>query len=381
MSLHSTRRQYALRALGWLIAVMLTFVTRPWPVAAAPTLVLPTPPGEPWRIIQGYACGTHNGWDRYSLDVAQVNGPTYNAPIRAAAAGTLWHWEARSGTIILFHGDNFFTMYTHLSRPVTTERGYAFAVGDVLGYAGDRGSPGIPHLHFTAYTAGANGWSGRQSVPLRFAEGYDLPEIGGCNQHGGTILTAMSLQDPQVTFSSVALPTGWYNVDHQIDFSVTWGGGGLSQAWDSEPPADGPMFPGAYDGYARLSDMGEGWHTLYVRAWGPDGRQTLARYGPVGYDVSPPVLHVTPSSSTLPANQSVILTWPAAIDPLSGVAGYRLYLGPDPDGESEWFEVEPRVAIPPLAPGTYVLRVKPIDNAGNVGAWQTVQTVVVTQHP
>ncbi len=381
MSLHSTRRQYALRALGWLIAVMLTFVTRPWPVAAAPTLVLPTPPGEPWRIIQGYACGTHNGWDRYSLDLAQVNGPTYNAPIRAAAAGTLWHWEARSGTIILSHGNNFFTMYTHLSRPVTTERGYAFAVGDVLGYAGDRGSPGIPHLHFTAYTAGANGWSGRQSVPLRFAEGYDLPEIGGCNQHGGTILTAMSLQDPQVTFSSVALPTGWYNVDHQIDFSVTWGGGGLSQAWDSEPPADGPMFPGAYDGYARLSDMGEGWHTLYVRAWGPDGRQTLARYGPVGYDVSPPVLHVTPSSSTLPANQSVILTWPAAIDPLSGVAGYRLYLGPDPDGESEWFEVEPRVAIPPLAPGTYVLRVKPIDNAGNVGAWQTVQTVVVTQHP
>ncbi|GIV87920.1 MAG: peptidase M23 [Chloroflexus sp.] len=381
MSLHSTRRQYALRALGWLIAVMLTFVTRPWPVAAAPTLVLPTPPGEPWRIIQGYACGTHNGWDRYSLDLAQVNGPTYNAPIRAAAAGTLWHWEARSGTIILSHGNNFFTMYTHLSRPVTTERGYAFAVGDVLGYAGDRGSPGIPHLHFTAYTAGANGWSGRQSVPLRFAEGYDLPEIGGCNQHGGTILTAMSLQDPQVTFSSVALPAGWYNVDHQIDFSVTWGGGGLSQAWDSEPPADGPMFPGAYDGYARLSDMGEGWHTLYVRAWGPDGRQTLARYGPVGYDVSPPVLHVTPSSSTLPANQSVILTWPAAIDPLSGVAGYRLYLGPDPDGESEWFEVEPRVAIPPLAPGTYVLRVKPIDNAGNVGAWQTVQTIVVTQHP
>ncbi|MGC8801668.1 MAG: peptidase M23 [Chloroflexus aggregans] len=381
MSLHSTRRQYALRALGWLIAVMLTFVTRPWPVAAAPTLVLPTPPGEPWRIIQGYACGTHNGWDRYSLDLAQVNGPTYNAPIRAAAAGTLWHWEARSGTIILFHGDNFFTMYTHLSRPVTTERGYAFAVGDVLGYAGDRGSPGIPHLHFTAYTAGANGWSGRQSVPLRFAEGYDLPEIGGCNQHGGTILTAMSLQDPQVTFSSVALPAGWYNVDHQIDFSVTWGGGGLSQAWDSEPPADGPMFPGAYDGYARLSDMGEGWHTLYVRAWGPDGRQTLARYGPVGYDVSPPVLHITLSSSTIPANQSAILTWPAAIDPLSGVTGYRLYLGPDPDGESEWFEVEPRVLIPPLAPGTYVLRVKPIDNAGNVGAWQTVQTVVVTQHP
>ncbi|MDW8405193.1 peptidoglycan DD-metalloendopeptidase family protein [Chloroflexus sp.] len=377
MMMHSTRRRRALLALVWLFAVMLSFVARPLPVAAAPTLVLPTPPGEPWRIIQGYACGTHTGWDRYSLDLAQVHGPTYDAPIRAAASGTLWHWEARSGTIVLAHGNNFFTMYTHLSRPVTTERGYAFAAGEVLGYAGDRGSPGIPHLHFTAYTAGANGWSGRQSVPLKFAEGYDLPEIGGCNQHGGKVLTAMSLQDPVVTFTSAALPAGWYNAEHQIDFSVAWGGGGLSQAWDVEPPADQPMFPGAYDGYARLSDMGEGWHTLYVRAWGPDGRQTLASYGPVGYDISPPVLVATPQTLTIARDQAMTLVWPAASDPLSGVAGYRLYLGPDPSGESEWFVSEPSVAVPPLAPGTYLLRVKPIDNAGNVGVWQTVMTIVV----
>lgn len=377
MVLHSTRRRRVLLALSWLFAVMLSLIVRPVSVAAAPALVLPTPPGEPWRIIQGYACGTHNGWDRYSLDLAQVNGPTYNAPIRAAASGTLWHWEARSGTIILSHGNNFFTMYTHLSRPVTTAHGYVFAAGDVLGYAGDRGSPGIPHLHFTAYTAGANGWSGRQSVPLKFAEGYDLPEIGGCNQHGGKVLTAMSLQDPAVTFTSAALPAGWYNTDHQIDFSVAWGGGGLSQAWDAEPPADTPMFPGAYDGYARLADMGEGWHTLYVRAWGPDGRQTLASYGPVGYDISPPVLAAMPQTLALARNQAITLVWPAASDPLSGVAGYRLYLGPDPAGESEWFVTEPSVAVPALALGTYWLRVKPLDNAGNVGSWQTVMTIVV----
>ncbi|MCX7861229.1 MAG: fibronectin type III domain-containing protein, partial [Chloroflexus sp.] len=158
---------------------------------------------------------------------------------------------------------------------------------------------------------------------------------------------------------------------------VAWGGGGLSQAWDVEPPADQPMFPGAYDGYARLSDMGEGWHTLYVRAWGPDGRQTLASYGPVGYDISPPVLVATPQTLTIARDQAMTLVWPAASDPLSGVAGYRLYLGPDPSGESEWFVTEPSVAVPPLAPGTYLLRVKPIDNAGNVGAWQTVMTIVV----
>ncbi len=373
MPMHSMRRVGALYALLWLI----TLCVFPPPVEATPTLVLPTPPGEQWRIIQGYACGTHNGWDRYSLDLAQVQGPTYNAPIRAAAAGSLWHWEARSGTIILHHGGNFFTMYTHLSRPVTTERGVYFAVGEVLGYAGDRGSPGIPHLHFTAFTAGANGWSGRKSLPLKFAEGYDLPEIGGCNQHGGKVLTAMSLQDPQITFTSAALPAGWYNVDHQIDFSVAWGGGGLSQAWNVEPLADAPMFPGAFDGYARLADVGEGWHTLYVRAWGPDGRQTVASFGPVGYDVSPPTLTVTPTTLVIGRDQPVVVAWLPARDTLSGIAGYRLYLGPDPAGESEWFEPEPTVTLPPLAPGTYQLRVTPIDNAGNIGVWQTIMTVVV----
>jgi murein DD-endopeptidase MepM/ murein hydrolase activator NlpD len=377
MSLHSTCRRSALFVLGWLIAGMLALLGQPTPVLAAPTLVLPTPPGEPWRIIQGYACGTHNGWDRYSLDLAQVHGPTYNAPIRAAAAGTLWHWEARSGTVILAHGNNFFTMYTHLSRPVTTERGFPFAVGDLVGYAGDRGSPGIPHLHFTAFTAANNGWSQRQSVPLRFAEGYDLPEIGGCNQHGGKILTAMAMQDPVITFTGEGQPGGWYNVDHQIDFSVAWGGGGLSQAWDAEPPADAPMFPGAFDGYARLADMGEGWHTLYVRAWGPDGRQTLASYGPVGYDISPPMLDAAPAELRLPRLQPTSVTWPAASDALSGVAGYRIYLGPDPVGESEWFVTEPVLMTPPLMPGVYVLRVKPLDNAGNIGTWQTVATVIV----
>jgi hypothetical protein len=32
---------------------------------------------------------------------------------------------------------------------------------------------------------------------------------------------------------------------------------------------------------------------------------------------------------------------------------------------------------PPLMPGVYVLRVKPLDNAGNIGTWQTVATVIV----
>ena len=95
------------------------------PAYAAPTMMLPTPPGEAWKIIQGYGCGTHNAWDRFSLDLASVDGSTYGAPVRAVADGTIWVHDGSSGTLILDHGDNFYTMYTHMQRLMATR-------GDVL---------------------------------------------------------------------------------------------------------------------------------------------------------------------------------------------------------------------------------------------------------
>ena len=39
--------------------------------------------------------------------------------VSSAADGTIWAWTGRSGTLILQHGDGFYTMYTHVSnRPV-----------------------------------------------------------------------------------------------------------------------------------------------------------------------------------------------------------------------------------------------------------------------
>ena len=54
-----------------------------------------------------------------------------------------------------------------------------------------RWASGTPHLHFTAYTAdGPWGHGTRQSLPLRFVEGYNLPDVGGCNQHVGKQLVS-----------------------------------------------------------------------------------------------------------------------------------------------------------------------------------------------
>src|SRR5262245_5312553 len=156
-----------------------------------PSLQLPTPPGQPWRVIQGYGCGTHDDWDFYSLDLVAVRGESAGAPVYAAAAGLIMAWVEPSGTLILDHGDGFYTMYTHMASALNTQRGQAIARGAQIGIVGDRGAPGTPHLHFTAYTAdGPWGRGTRRSLPLRFVEGYDLPDIGGCNQHAGEELVS-----------------------------------------------------------------------------------------------------------------------------------------------------------------------------------------------
>lgn len=358
------------------LLVALAGALGPQPAHAAPSLILPTPPGERWRIIQGYGCGTHNAWDRYSLDLVQVDGPTYDAPIRAAAGGEVWHWEGGSGTLILHHGSRFFTMYTHLARAVATERGRYFEAGETLGFAGDRGSPGVPHLHFTAFTASGNGWSGKESLPLRFAEGYDFPEIGGCSQHGGTVVTAAAVKAPEVHFTSEAQPGAWHNSDLRIAFTTTWSGGGLSQAWDQEPASDKPLFARAIDGYAQLAEQGEGMRTLYVRVWGPDGKQTVASYGPVGFDKTPPA-PPAPIADLKLAPGAAVVTWAPAADALAGVAGYRVYIGADPEGTADWFTAEPFVKTDPLTPGRYLVRVQSLDRAGNSSPWTTISTVTI----
>jgi murein DD-endopeptidase MepM/ murein hydrolase activator NlpD len=174
-----------------LLVLPLTLDLPATPALAAPQLWLPIPPGETWRVVQGYGCGTHDAWDRYSLDLVTTTGETRGAPVRAAADGTVWDWVAASGTLLLKHDNSFYTMYTHMERPVTSARNTFVARGSVIGAVGDRGAPGTPHLHFTAFTGeGLGARQNRRSLPLAFADGYDLTELGGCNQHGGSLLTA-----------------------------------------------------------------------------------------------------------------------------------------------------------------------------------------------
>ena len=347
--------------------------------AAAPQLWLPTPPGERWKVIQGYACGTHNSWDRYALDLVNLDGPTYGAPIRAAADGRVFVWEAQSGTLILDHGGGFYTQYTHLSATlvgldVTVKR------GEVIGKAGDRGAHGTPHLHFHAFTADGAWANNRKTVPLSFAEGYELGEIGGCSQHQGQVLTAGSKQEQAIAslqLASELAANDWSNHDLPITFVGTGLAGGYSFAWSSDPGGAAPAQGPASSGQAALAASGEGLHTLFVRGWDANGQQSLYQFGPFGYDTTAPVAGASVQPQTVAANTAgAIIHWNSASDNASGVAGYRVYLGSDLQGSADWFVAATEASTPALAPGSYVLRIQPIDYAGNAAAWASVGEVV-----
>jgi hypothetical protein len=129
----------------------------------------------------------------------------------------------------------------------------------------------------------------------------------------------------------------------------------------------------------QLATVGEGLHTLQLRYWDAAGQQTTATYGPIGYDVTPPQSGAPSAPVTLAAGAPATLNWNAAIDNASGVAGYRIYIGADPNGASDWFSPTPQVDAPALAPGDYSLRIQPIDYAGNAGAWTTIGQVTVAE--
>jgi Bacterial Ig-like domain (group 3)/Pro-kumamolisin, activation domain len=131
---------------------------------------------------------------------------------------------------------------------------------------------------------------------------------------------------PVVTFSG---PTTnqWYNSDQEVTWTISSpanispypsdGLAGFAQQWDSDPgdptteatpgyagfPSspynafyDGPQYygsSGCLDITASFCNYagggGQGWQTVYIRAWGNEGENTLATYGPIGYDTIPPV--------------------------------------------------------------------------------------------
>ena len=183
------RRLVALALLCGVLSTVL--VPNAGYAASAPLLALPIPAGETWKVIQGYNCGTHTGYDDNAFDLVNTDGRTRGAPVHAAADGTYWWWGERGGTVILDHGHGYYTMYSHLESRVAFNKGAFIARGTVLGRVGSVGAaPDNPHLHFQMFHGQGISATDRYGVPLAFVEGYDFPDHEICNEYMGVRLTA-----------------------------------------------------------------------------------------------------------------------------------------------------------------------------------------------
>jgi len=221
---------------------------------------------------------------------------------------------------------------------------------------------------------------------------------------------------PVISFSGPAT-NHWYNSDQVVSWTVAANPGilgypssglaGFSQAWDSDPgneaavkatpglsgfPGlpydafyDGPQYPNAssgcldFTGASCAGSVGQGWHTVNVRAWGNEGeRSGDATYGPIGFDTIAPVTTALLSGTLISgtAYKSAVMVTLTATDPGapttgSGVAstvyqinseGLHAYSGP--------------FTVP--FPGTYTVTFHSTDVAGNI---ETAESTTFTIDP
>lgn len=150
---------------------------------------LPFPAGGAYEVIQGnHGSFTHSGFNTYAWDFAMPE----NAPVAAAASGRVvrvkqdgkaggpsHEFFGQGNTIILDHGNGYYTQYLHLAQnSARVTEGQLVNGGEVIALSGNTGFSSMPHLHFQVQDA-----TGR-SLPARFE---DVP--GGIPQVN-TIVTS-----------------------------------------------------------------------------------------------------------------------------------------------------------------------------------------------
>ncbi|GHJ46049.1 hypothetical protein Cs7R123_33910 [Catellatospora sp. TT07R-123] len=115
------------------------------PKAARPVWSTPMQ-GAPVSSCFGPRWGTeHKG-----IDFAMPE----NTPIRAVGPGTVfaagWVYSGYGISVVVDHGNGYFTHYAHMNRTVVQE-GQQVKAGDILGYEGSTGDSTGPHLHFEVH--------------------------------------------------------------------------------------------------------------------------------------------------------------------------------------------------------------------------------------
>ncbi len=179
-----------------------------------------------------------------------------------------------------------------------------------------------PHYPFYDITSGCNNndVTNRNGLTSFCAHsGYDrVTGWGSANmlQLAWTInyFLASDGNGPPASFSGPAT-NHWYNTDQTVSWTLSDSSGnghqpngtaGFSVAWDADPGDPyGQHTPGAGNSYYGpqsyaasgsvngLSQLAQGCHNAYVRAWDNAGNSARSVYGPLCYDTIPPVTTAT----------------------------------------------------------------------------------------
>lgn len=157
--------------------------------AAVPDLdyvyTLPYAGGQAFAVSQGPGGQvSHTGDSYHAVDFDMPEG----TPFCAARGGVVVDLEDNyryvgknpnvgGNYVFIRHDDGTVGEYFHLKfRGVAVEIGQRVEAGELLGYTGNTGYSGGPHLHFMVFKA-RNGHS-RESIPLRFkVEGFGRPQV------------------------------------------------------------------------------------------------------------------------------------------------------------------------------------------------------------
>ena len=213
---------------------------------------------------------------------------------------------------------------------------------------------------------------------------------GSLDSWNSSSATRWTLSTPPST-SNVTCnkPAGVWSGSAQFIFTAVGGFGagtvsGYSYAWDQSPTHSfSGTEPVWNSGDLVLTAASAGSWYLHLRGFNgeqvPNGTLDL---GPYRFDGTPPrnptaaaEVHGAPNGAWQSNVSDPAFTWTGAFDNASGIAGYLVYFGTDEQGTSGGFVSSASFDPAPVDTGTYYLRVRARDAAGNYAdEWATLFT-------
>ncbi len=175
---------------------------------------------------------------------------------------------------------------------------------------------------------------------------------------------------------------GWYTSDITVDLSATdSSGSGVDYI---EYHLDAQSWTQVYDTSTSTSITSDGTYTLYYRSADVLGNLESTHNVVLKRDTVPPVNPSSAVETACGADSGVAsdcgdpaFSWIAGTDATSDVAGYGIYFGTSASGTGTTFSAAATYDPGSVSDGTYYLRLRTKDNAGNWSGWETMFSLVV----